>query len=419
MFHYLMKGATSGLIVLLVSSAVVAPLVVSVDTQAAMTQEQKDQKKADRAAAKADRKFNKSLSSIAKTLANYDKQVENKSYVNARKRLDKAKKRYKKVEADHSDRLSNADVIKLKSRLDEAELKLTGFEKSAEESRVIATIISVEIGNFGRYVEQYKGIYYWLSIGRHGKPHKGTVDNIDKLEAGLGAFLASESEFRKKFPNIIKHRPETKSNGVVVAHWLDAYKNSAAYKKSYASIILSYQLQKSQEALDKSLADLSRGLGWNKNLDYLYQSEDESFGVLSVMKPYYQNAGLPLPEKELEKIAAYFPKMKDTIKDNLSEQEFEKMYGATDGDLEDALEEEIERQGMELEDYRLESGWTVVKNALGVPLYRKMRGFAFFNKDGEPFNRGCVAEFVQSYGVSEFSDVTKVTVRDGYGLYED
>ncbi|WNO07629.1 hypothetical protein [Teredinibacter sp. KSP-S5-2] len=231
------------------------------------------------------------------------------------------------------------------------------------------------------------------------------VKLLEKYEEHLGdeGIIKAEGYSNAEIIDLIKNR--------------DVYRNAAvkkAIEKDLASVI------KSQEKILKDLDE--RRIAFNVDLVKLEEKDYKMSlnGVKDIIE-VSETLGIPLPEETFKELNAYKGKIIAHLEEAADKGEFdESEYSETSKDMKLSAEKIGKERGYALiyAGVNEDEKWTIVKNALGIPTHKFIRGKALYHKEGEDFYRAMDATFNAQFNGTGYEPVSWVRLESRITIYE-
>lgn len=276
------------------------------------------------------------------------------------------------------------------------------FLKSVEDSRKKSGLA----GEFRKTIQNLP--FALLVAGKEDK--KVSIHDAKRLDKYMDKFAQFEIDCDGKFAEIIKSDDE--SAGYKASEVKELAKNRKKYKdnvtyKAYIRYI------NEEIAHNKMIIDDFKKDGYinTKYLNlFLYQYKTYYNNVKNDVYAAIKTTGKKQPDDIYKKLnnqnSEFIAVLNSTyVKKKWKKPEFKDVSGAI---KKKAVEAAKTINGKLIDLGYVQSGWSIIKNALGVPLRKYREGYILVKLDKEKFYRQYYAHFYREYDGSKYQDATAV-----------
>lgn len=300
--------------------------------------------------------------------------------------------------------------IELKRQLDDLVSATEAAEAQDMKNREHTMILFNLRSLLSEYIKK-NPIIFDLQEGKGGTDTT-LLSRLKYIKENYDGLTDKEAKFKQQFAPLIEadtDTPDTSRNSPAII--LELFKNKEKYRNAFVRNIGENKLNKQLNILTEVEQKLESDYPvqeWVLNILYGPQ-ENEVFDVVREISPYYDWAGIPLPEEKLKTLADYKPKIRKLIEAQASKARWdEEKYGYSNAVIEKAAKKGMDSMTFIKAAITGNDDWYIHKNALGIPLYKVVKGFALYKHKGEPFKRGYVVRFFKTYNGNGFEPTPRM-----------
>lgn len=251
-------------------------------------------------------------------------------------------------------------------------------------------------------------ITYWsrLEDGKANRP-AANIGEVEGLKENLPAIKQLAANCTGKYAEYIQDKPERQAQ-------CELAENADKYYAQFAAASYKVFLQEETEAANSVVSRLENSSDRYIDVsDYnrlVLGSKEYLADVKERVGESHRLAGLPEPSyAELEAAVANIPV---AIKAAASKNRWaDKETVSVSRAIEKRTAQVVKKMGMKLVKVgRIDAPWTLVKNALGIPLYKGTKGWVMMKAPKESFCRIQYASFTRTYDGSEYAPASDVVI---------
>lgn len=300
-----------------------------------------------------------------------------------------------------------------KAELDAVIAKAQQAQADRDASKEAATQMSFLRSDFSDFIEGNDYVIGMLYDGKSGDVSKDNKNDVEHLIDGYDAFVASIPAFKEKFAPLIQDNPDylDKRTGLTLSAIIELMDNALPYRDNAVRLTSERMMDEYVKDIDESSqALLDHNVVGESRLDNAYTGKEES--AVTDVKNFYRAIGSEFPKATSDAIAKAFQKLRETIESVADKNKFDDdKYSEDTRTMKRVAQKYAEEHGMALEDFGADNeSWTIVKNALGIPLRKEVVGAIVLKKKGEPVLRQYKVVFTRVYNGNEYEDVGEISV---------
>lgn len=342
---------------------------------------------------------------------------EKKMYI-CEKRLIDANKLYLKIPAAYQ----NAPlVVETKKKYDEMEAVVSKSISAHKAGIEAKNQLLMASSGFGSEVRDLSGLLGYLDKGKNKKTNL-SLNDLERFQKNFGYLDTFYDSMNGKYNNVLKERPEAEYEGYTVKEIYSLLENRIAYRDTLVKITVSNNLDAIIKGLQKNNDRiLNQSVLTDGQMDDLFKDDYLSiFPSVNASKALCKWVGAPEPTEQINAIAAFQQKQKDSIKNVRKKLKFKKSdYSYNTSAMKKVAKANAERRNMKLIHIGIPSdSFHIVKNALGIPLYKTANGRGLYHVDGEDFYRGYDITVKKVYNGNGYDPVSSVKTAYTMTIYK-
>jgi len=308
------------------------------------------------------------------------------------------------------------EVVDLKKKYDAQVVIIEKARQSAvAEGEQDAKITTAKL-DWTSYVDR-NGWVSDLSRGKEKDIGNLTLSELEKLKSEWPEIEKAVVEFHERFDILLAKEPTHHTRGTTVGDVAEIIENRIAYRNQLVDLVCRNHLMNFKNKTAEVLAQVNTdGIVMDHWVNDLYGAEAQATpsNVASV-QPLYQWIGQSVPAEALKGADDYKPGLRKAIEKKAAATTVgaDKFTQQQDG-MKALINGMAERRNLTVLRFGAtkSASWKVIKNALGIPLYRTMPGTVVFKKKGEPFARAYSVEFTSPYDGKKYTTISEGKLSD-------
>ncbi len=263
-----------------------------------------------------------------------------------------------------------------------------------------------------------------LSVLIKGKEKKTsqTFLELENFKKGYDSLESFSADCQGKYKTLLEQKPDKKYERISVKEIFHLVENRVKYRDAIIKAT-------SEEALNEIINNLSGinqkilkentihtvTLAKLKSADYLAE-----FNSIGKIKTLYAWIGAQVPADHLKAIQGLKQEQEASIQKVRKKLKFKKSdYSFKTPDMKIAAQKNAKSWGMELVYVGMEADrWHVVKNDLGIPLYKTAAGKGLYKVEGENFYRGYDVSVKKQFNGTGYDPISNVRVKSKITIYK-
>jgi hypothetical protein len=245
-----------------------------------------------------------------------------------------------------------------------------------------------------------------------------TLGDIDLLKNRFAALDNFYADCRDKFKTVVEQKPDGKYEQLSVKEIFQLLENRIQYRDSLVKTATEKELDRiigGLTAINEKI--LNNNIITDDDIDY-YNAQDflANYPSIEQIKLFCKWINAPEPADKISTIASFQKEHKASVNKVKNRLKFKKSdYSYNTKAMKKIAEKNAGKRNMKLLHIGMESdNWTVVKNGLGIPLYKMQNGRGLYHVGGENFYRGYDVRIEKQYNGNGYDQVS--VVKAGYTI---